>query len=176
MTVHLRPPISEREARSLRAGTKVLITGVLYTARDMAHRRMAEAMLKGEPLPLDLEGQILYYVGPTPPRPGCVIGSAGPTTSYRMDPYTPKLLALGLRGTMGKGERGDEVAEALQRYGAVYLAAVGGAGAFLAQHIKRAELVAYPDLGPEAIYRLYVEKFPAVVAQDSHGGNIYRNA
>ena len=151
----------------------MLITGVLYTARDMAHRRMLEALERGDSLPFDPEGQVLYYVGPTPPRPGFSIGSAGPTTSSRMDPYTPRLLSLGLRGTIGKGERGEEVAEALRRYGAVYFAAVGGAGALLAQHVKRAELIAYPDLGPEAVYRLYVEGFPALVAQDAYGGSIY---
>lgn len=151
----------------------MLITGVLYTARDMAHRRMLEALERGESLPFDPEGQVLYYVGPTPPRPGFPIGSAGPTTSSRMDPYTPRLLSLGLRGTIGKGERGEEVAEALRRYGAVYFAAVGGAGALLARHVKRAELIAYPDLGPEAVCQLYVEGFPALVAQDTYGGNIY---
>lgn len=170
----LHTPLSEDEARSLRAGTRVLITGTLYTARDMAHRRIVEAISRGEPPPFDLEGQIIYYVGPTPPRPGFPVGSAGPTTSSRMDPYTPKLLALGLRGTVGKGERGEEVVEAMKRYGAVYFAAVGGAGAFLARHIKSAELVAYPDLGPEAVYRLYVEEFPVLVAQDARGGNVYR--
>ncbi|HIE04060.1 MAG TPA: TRZ/ATZ family protein [Candidatus Latescibacteria bacterium] len=172
--VGLHTPLSEDEVRSLRAGMRVLITGVLYTARDMAHSRMVEAISSGEPPPFDLEGQIIYYVGPTPPRPKFPIGSAGPTTGSRMDPYTPKLLALGLRGTMGKGERGKEVIEAMKRYGAVYFAAVGGAGALLARHIKDAELVAYPDLGPEAIYRLYVEEFPALIAQDAWGRNIYR--
>ena len=172
--IGLHTPLSEDEARSLRAGTRVLITGTLYTARDMAHRRIVEAISRGEPPPFDLEGQIIYYVGPTPPRPGFPVGSAGPTTSSRMDPYTPKLLALGLRGTVGKGERGEEVVEAMKRYGAVYFAAVGGAGALLARHIKSVELVAYPDLGPEAVYRLYVEEFPVLVAQDARGGNVYR--
>ena len=172
--IGLHTPLSEDEARSLRAGTRVLITGTLYTARDMAHRRIVEAISRGEPPPFDLEGQIIYYVGPTPPGPGFPVGSAGPTPSSRMDPYTPKLLALGLRGTVGKGERGEEVVEAMKRYGAVYFAAVGGAGALLARHIKSVELVAYPDLGPEAVYRLYVEEFPVLVAQDARGGNVYR--
>ena len=161
---------------SLRAGDRVLLTGYIYAARDAAHRRMMEALEKGDGLPVDVKGEVIYYVGPTPPRPGMVIGSAGPTTSYRMDPYTPKLLELGLKGTIGKGPRGREVVEALKRFKGVYFAATGGAGALLSRCIKRVEVIAYEDLGTEALRRLYVEEMPLTVINDPFGGDLYREA
>jgi len=170
---HLNTPLSDETVAGLHAGDLVLISGVLYGARDAAHKRLVEALERGEPLPADLRGQIIYYVGPTPARPGQVIGSAGPTTSVRMDPYTPTLLAQGLKGMIGKGYRSKAVREALRHHRAVYLAATGGAGALLARCIKRAEIVAYPDLGPEALFRFEVEAFPAIVVNDAHGGDLY---
>ncbi len=167
-------PLDEATVCDLESGDEVLLSGVLYTARDAAHQRMHEALERGETLPVELQGQVLYYVGPTPPPPGFVLGSAGPTTAGRMDPYTPELLALGLKGTIGKGERSPEVLEALKRHKAVYFAAIGGLGALLSRCIKKAEVVAYPDLGPEAIYRLEVEEFPVVVADDCHGKDPYQ--
>jgi len=169
----ITPPLTEEQARDLRAGDEVLISGVLYTGRDAAHKRLVELLDRGEPLPIDFNGQIIYYVGPTPARPGKVIGSAGPTTSYRMDAYAPLLIAKGLRGMIGKGARGENVIEAMKKYGSVYFQAVGGAGALISKTIVKAEVVAYEDLGPEAIRRIEVVDFPAVVAQDSHGGNVY---
>lgn len=170
----LRAPISEEQARTLKAGDKVLISGTLFTARDAAHRKMSELLAQGQPLPVDLEGQILYYVGPTPAQPGMATGSAGPTTASRMDVYTPDLLAAThLRAMIGKGERSPAVAQALVDEGAVYLAAVGGAGALLAQAITSAEPVAWPELGTEAIFRLEVSDFPAIVVMDATGGNLY---
>lgn len=169
----LTTPWSDETVEGLRAGDLVLLNGVLYGARDAAHKRLVEALERGEPLPVDLRGQIVYYVGPTPARPGQVIGSAGPTTSTRMDPYTPALLAQGLKAMIGKGFRSAPVREALRRHRAVYLAATGGAGALLARCIKRAEIVAYPDLGPEALFRFEVEDFPAIVVNDAHGGDLY---
>ena len=161
---------------SLRAGDRVLLTGYIYAARDAAHRRMIEALEKGDGLPVDVKGEVIYYVGPTPPRPGMVIGSAGPTTSYRMDPYTPKLLELGLKGTIGKGPRGREVVEALKKFKGVYFAATGGAGALLSRCIKRVEVIAYEDLGTEALRRLYVEEMPLTVINDPFGGDLYKEA
>jgi fumarate hydratase subunit beta len=149
------------------------LSGVLYTARDAAHQRLVDLLDRGEKLPFDLVGQVIYYVGPSPALPGKVIGSAGPTSSYRMDPYTVPLLERGLKGMIGKGERGAEVVQALKTHHAIYFAAVGGAGALLARCIKKAEIIAYEDLGPEAIRRLEVENFPVIVAQDSTGGNLY---
>lgn len=167
-------PLPEEVIARLKAGDKVLIQGILYAARDAAHKRMIELMDKGEELPIDLRGQIIYYVGPTPEKPGQVIGSAGPTTSSRMDPYTPRLLAeKGLKGTIGKGWRSPEVKEALKTYKAVYFGAIGGAGALIARTIKKSDLVAYEDLGPEAIRRLEVEDFPAIVINDIYGGDLY---
>ena len=171
----IHPPVSEDEARSLEAGTKVLITGTVYTARDAAHRRLVEMIERGEDLPIDLGGQIIYYVGPTPASPGKPTGSAGPTTSSRVDRYTPGLLARGVRVLIGKGDRSPEVAAALQKHGAVYLAAVGGAGALLAGRIRNAEVVAWPELGTEAIHRFEVVDFPAIVVMDVHGGNLYKS-
>lgn len=169
----LTTPLTEELLASLRAGMPVLISGVIYTGRDAAHKRLCDLIAKGEPLPLDLRGQVIYYVGPTPAKPGQVIGSAGPTTSYRMDPFTPTLLEMGLKGSIGKGKRAPEVIEAMEEYKAVYFVAVGGAGALLAKRIKSCEVVAYEDLGPEAIRRLEVEDFPAIVANDIYGNDFY---
>lgn len=176
MDRHISLPLTEADARSLKAGDYVYITGVLYTARDAAHKRMYDALNAGEPLPVDLNGQTVYYLGPTPARPGHVIGSAGPTTSSRMDKYAPRLLDLGLRGMVGKGKRTQEVIDAVVRNGAVYFAAVGGAGALLSKCIKKAEVVAYDDLGTEAIRRLHVEDLPVIVVIDSEGTNLYATA
>jgi fumarate hydratase subunit beta len=173
MTHSLVPPLDLEAVSALRAGDKVLISGTIFAARDAAHRRMVEALRRGEPLPIDLHGQIIYYMGPTPARPGRPIGAAGPTTAGRMDSYTPELLALGLRGMIGKGRRSQAVREAMTRHQAVYFAAVGGAGALLAQHIVAAEVAAYEDLGPEAVLRLTVEDFPAVVINDVYGRDAY---
>lgn len=160
-------------ACGLAAGTRVLLSGVVYTARDAAHKRMMEALEEGLPLPFDIKGQVIYYAGPCPPAPGQVIGSLGPTTSGRMDPYTPLLLAHGLRGMIGKGQRSAEVTQAISRYGAVYFVTIGGCGALLAGTVKAAEVIAYPDLGPEAVYRLEIENFPAIVGTDASGNDIY---
>jgi len=166
-------PLSDDVVASLRAGDRLLISGIVYTARDAAHKRLLELIQKGEPLPLDLRGQIIYFVGPTPPKPGDVIGSAGPTTSGRMDAYSPALISLGLKGMIGKGERNADVKEALQRYKAVYFGATGGAGALLAQRILSARVIAYEELGPEAIRELEVKDFPVVVINDMYGGDLY---
>lgn len=171
--VRLETPLSAEALRGLRAGQRVRLSGVLYTARDAAHRRLAAALEAGEDLPLPLEGQVLYYVGPAPARPGAVIGPAGPTTACRMDAYTIPLLERGLRATIGKGSRGSEVREALARFGAVYLVAVGGAAALAARCIRASEVVAYPDLGTEAVHRLVVEEMPLVVGNDAHGGDLF---
>ena len=171
--IQLSPPLDGRTARSLRAGQRVLISGPILTGRDAAHKRLYELLQAGEELPVKLEGEIIYFVGPTPARPGKVSGSAGPTTSSRMDAYSPALLAAGLRGMIGKGYRGNAVREALKEFGAVHLAAPGGLGALLGSKITRSEIVAYEDLGPEAIRRMIVEDFPVFVAYDAHGGSIY---
>jgi len=168
--------LSDEDVVALRAGQPVLISGVVYTARDAAHKRMAEALARGGDLPFDIKGQIIYYVGPTPAPPGRVIGAAGPTTAGRMDAYTPALLALGLKGTIGKGPRSPEVREALKKHKAVYFGGIGGAGALLAQHIRKAELIAYEDLGTEAIRVLTVEDFPVMVINDCQGGDAYEDA
>lgn len=166
-------PLSKEDAASLRTGDYVYLTGTVYTARDAAHKRMDEALANGEKLPLDVEGNVIYYMGPSPAREGRPIGSAGPTTAGRMDPYAPKLLDLGLRGMIGKGRRTKEVSDAIIRNKAVYFAAVGGAGALLSQCIKSSEVIAYDDLGAEAIRKLYVENFPVIVVIDSEGTNLY---
>lgn len=166
-------PLTQETVASLRAGDQVLISGVIYTARDAAHKRLIEQIERGEELPFDLEGAVIYYVGPTPPKPGQVLGSAGPTTSGRMDKYTPTLLARGLRGVIGKGYRGPEVKQALIDHPGVYMVSTGGAGALLAKTIREAEVIAYEDLGTEAIRRLVVEDFPAVVIHDMYGGDQY---
>ena len=173
-TTRLQPPLTEADVRSLKAGDEVLITGVVYTARDMAHKRLCRAIDAGEALPFELDGAIIYFVGPTPARPGRVIGAAGPTTSSRMDAFSPKLIARGLRAMIGKGYRGSEVRDALKKYGAVHLSAIGGAGALLSKHIVSAEVIAYEDLGTEAIRKLQVVDFPVVVAYDANGETVYK--
>ncbi len=170
--IRLTTPLKDEDIVKLKAGDNVLISGVIYTARDAAHKRMIEALEKGESLPFDVRGQIIYYVGPSPARPGRPIGAAGPTTSYRMNPYAPKLIALGLKGMIGKGKMSEEVKECCKKYKAIYFGAVGGAGALLAERIKSAEVIAYEDLGPEAVRKLVVEDFPAVVVYDTHGGDL----
>jgi fumarate hydratase subunit beta len=166
-------PLTDEVVESLHAGDRLLITGVLYTARDAAHKRLVELVDRGEPLPLELKGQIIYFVGPTPAKPGRPIGSAGPTTSGRMDAYSPKLLDLGLKGMIGKGGRNEAVRESLKKNKAVYLAATGGAAALLAQRITAAKVVAYEDLGTEAIRELQVKEFPVVVIDDMYGADLY---
>ncbi len=173
MDKKINVPLSKEDAVSLRTGDYVYLTGTVYTARDAAHKRMAEALEKGEDLPFDVNGNVIYYMGPSPAREGRPIGSAGPTTAGRMDPYAPKLLDLGLRGMIGKGRRTKEVSDAIVRNKAVYFAAVGGAGALLSQCIKSSEVIAYDDLGAEAIRKLYVENFPVIVVIDSEGTNLY---
>ena len=173
VSIKITPPLTFADVDKLRAGDKVLITGVLYTARDAAHKRLIELLDNGGKLPFDIKGQIIYYVGPTPAKPGEVIGSAGPTTSGRMDAYSPRLLDLGLKGMIGKGARSKEVREAMKRNKSVYFAAVGGAAALIARTIKKAEIIAYEDLGPEAIRRLEVENFPAIVVNDVFGGDLF---
>jgi fumarate hydratase subunit beta len=171
--MRITSPIDSKVIEKLTAGTQVLISGVIYSARDAAHKRLIQALDKGEELPFDPAGQTIYYMGPSPARPGQVIGSAGPTTSSRMDIYTPRLIAAGIRAMIGKGNRSAAVREAIKKHKAVYFAAMGGAGAVLAKTIKRAEVVAYEDLGAEAILRLTVEDFPAVVANDIHGEDLF---
>ena len=173
MEYHLNAPLTKEDALKLRAGDMVYITGTIYTARDAAHKRMSEAFAKGEELPLELKDNIIYYMGPSPARPGRPIGSAGPTTASRMDKYAPSLLDLGLRGMIGKGKRTKEVQEAIIRNGAVYFAAIGGAGALLSKAITSATVIAYDDLGTEAIRKLTVENFPCIVVIDSEGTNLY---
>ena len=174
MEHRITTPLTEEKASVLRAGDRVLLSGVIYTARDAAHKRLCELVAKGEPLPIDVQDAVIYYAGPTPARPGQVIGSCGPTTSGRMDAYAPTLLHLGLRGMIGKGARSAAVSEAMQQTGAVYFAAIGGAGALAAACVKQAELVCYEDLGSEAIRRLVVENMPLTVVIDSVGNDLYR--
>lgn len=174
--VRITSPLTDEVVRSLRAGQPALISGTLFTARDAAHQRMAEALARGDELPFEVQGQIIYYVGPTPPPPGRIIGAAGPTSAGRMDSFAPLLLARGLKGMIGKGTRTSDVKEALIRDTAVYFGAVGGAGALLARHIRAVEMIAYEDLGTEAIRRLEVEDFPVIVIYDCHGGDAYRDA
>ncbi|MFC1978722.1 Fe-S-containing hydro-lyase [Chloroflexota bacterium] len=171
----LEPPIDDLMVESLKTGDHIAISGVIYTARDAAHKRMIEALNKGEGLPFDVAGQIIYYMGPAPAKPGEVIGSAGPTTSMRMDVYTPRLLEAGLKGMIGKGGRSDDVKRAIENYKAVYFVAIGGAGALIAQSIKKAEVIAYDDLGAEAVRRLEVEDLPVIVVHDVYGGDLYRD-
>jgi len=166
--------LSDADVEGLKVGDKVSITGVIYTGRDAAHKRLVELLEEGKELPFDPKGQIIYYVGPAPARPGRPIGSAGPTTSYRMDAYTPQLIEAGLKGMIGKGARSAEVVEAMKKHKAVYFAGVGGAAALIAKRIKSKELVAYEDLGPEAIFRLEVEDFPVIVANDVRGEDLYQ--
>jgi len=166
-------PLTEKTIDSLKTGDNLLLSGVLYVARDAAHRRLIEILDRGELLPFDINGQTLYYMGPSPAPPGRVIGSAGPTTSTRMDAYTPRLLAAGLKGMIGKGVRSQVVKEAIKKHKAVYLAAIGGAGALISKTIIKSEVVAYPELGPEAILKLEVKDFPATVINDIYGGDLY---
>ena len=176
MDKYINAPISDEDAKSLHSGDSVYITGIIYTARDAAHKRMAEALSAGQPLPIDMKNNIIYYMGPSPAREGRPIGSAGPTTASRMDRYAPKLLDLGLTAMIGKGKRSKEVLDAVKRNRSVYFAAVGGAGALLSKCIKTSEVVAYDDLGTEAIRKLYVEDFPVIVVADSEGNNLYETA
>ncbi|MDW7729133.1 MAG: Fe-S-containing hydro-lyase [Dethiobacteria bacterium] len=169
----IEAPLTDEVVMSLKAGDNVLINGVIYTARDAAHKKLVELMDKGEELPLDLQGQFIYYVGPTPEKPGQAIGSAGPTTSGRMDAYTPKMLERGMKACIGKGLRNQAVRDALIKYKGIYLAAVGGAGALLSKRITKSEVVAYPELGAEAIRRLEVKDFPATVINDAYGNDLY---
>ena len=171
--IRLTAPFDRETARTLKSGDSVLLSGVIYTARDAAHKRLCELVAAGKELPLDMQGATIYYVGPTPAKEGQPIGSAGPTTSYRMDAYSPILIEKGQTGMIGKGKRGDEVIAAMKEHGAVYFGAIGGCGALLGKCIKKAEIVAYEDLGAEAIRRLEVEDFPAIVIIDSEGNNLY---
>ena len=170
----LQPPLTEADVRSVKAGDEVLITGEIYTARDIAHKRLCESIDSGRELPFELEGAIIYFCGPTPAWPGRVIGAASPTTSSRMDAFSPKLIANGLKAMLGKGYRGAEVRDALKKYCAVHLSTIGGAGALLSKHIVSAEVIAYEDLGTEAIRKLEVVDFPAVVAYDCYGNSVYK--
>ena len=171
--IDLETPLDNSTIEKLKAGDKVRISGVLYTGRDAAHKRLIEMVESGKDLPFDVKGQLLYYVGPTPAKPGQVIGSAGPTTSYRMDTYAPTLIKMGLKGTIGKGSRSKEVIEAMKKHKAVYFAAVGGAAPLIAKTIKKVEIIAFDDLGTEAIRKMEVENFPAIVVNDTKGGDLY---
>lgn len=171
--VKLTTPLTSETVKKLRIGQRVLLNGKLYTGRDAAHKKLVELLEKGEELPIELENQVIYYVGPSPAKPGQVIGSAGPTTSGRMDAYAPKLIAKGLKGMVGKGKRSPEVIKAMKQHKAVYFAAVGGAAALISKRIKSCKVVAYPELGPEAIHELVVEDFPVIVVNDALGGDLY---
>lgn len=173
MEKRITTPLTEEIVRELKAGDTVLISGTIYTARDAAHKRLVELIEKGEKLPIDIDNGIIYYVGPTPAKPGKALGSAGPTTSYRMDPYAPALLEKGLKGMIGKGLRSKEVVESMKKNTAVYFAAIGGAGALIGKSVKKAEIMAYEDLGSEAIRKLQVEDLPVVVVIDCEGNNLY---
>ncbi len=173
MDISLKTPLTRSAVATLKAGDSCRLSGVIYTARDAAHKRLCECIAAGEPLPFDLTDAVIYFVGPTPAKPDQVIGSAGPTTSYRMDAYSPALIERGLTGMIGKGKRGEPVMDAMKKHGAVYFGAIGGCGALLSECIKKAEIVAYEDLGSEAIYRLEVEEFPVIVILDSEGNNLY---
>lgn len=169
----LKTPLTDKDLEPLKIGDKVFLSGIVYTARDAAHKKLVELLKKGEPLPFDIKGAVIYFVGPAPAKPGYAIGSAGPTTSYRMDPYTPYLLDVGLKATIGKGARSQEVINSMVKNKAVYLAAVGGAAALIAKSIKKAEVIAYEDLRSEAIRRLEVEDFPCIVANDIYGNDLF---
>lgn len=173
MDIKIQTPLTVADARKLKAGDSCLISGVVYTARDAAHKRLCELLDKGEELPFDIKDSIIYFVGPTPAKQGEIIGSAGPTTSYRMDAYSPKLIAEGMTGMIGKGKRSPEVIDSMKQHGAVYFGAIGGCGALLSSCIKKAEIIAYEDLGAEAIRRLEIVDFPVIVVIDSYGNNLY---
>lgn len=173
MAISIKTPLTREDAKKLKAGDSCLISGTIYTARDAAHKRLCELVAQGKELPIDMKDAIIYFVGPTPAKPSQAIGSAGPTTSYRMDAYSPTLIELGQTGMIGKGKRGNEVVDAMKKFGAVYFGAIGGCGALLSKCIKKAEVVAYEDLGAEAISRLEVEDFPVTVIIDSFGNNLY---
>lgn len=173
MAISIQTPFTREDVKKLKAGDSCLISGTLYAARDAAHKRLCELVAKGEDLPIDIKDAIIYFVGPTPEKPGQVIGSAGPTTSYRMDAYSPTLIELGQTGMIGKGKRGPEVVDAMKKHDAVYFGAIGGCGALLSECIKKSEIVAYDDLGAEAIRKLEVENFPVIVIIDSQGNNLY---
>jgi fumarate hydratase subunit beta len=171
--IKLTTPLSAADVERLQIGDRVLISGAIYTGRDAAHKRLTDLIQAGEPLPIDIEGQIIYYVGPSPAKPGRPVGAAGPTTSYRMDAYAPELIRLGLKGMIGYGARNQDVKDAMVKFKAVYFAAIGGAGALMAQAIKKAEIIAYEDLGPEAIRKMEVEDFPVIVVNDVRGNDLY---
>jgi fumarate hydratase subunit beta len=171
--IRINTPLDDETVQRLKAGDRVFISGVIYTARDASHKRMLEALDRGEHLPFNIKNQVIYYMGPSPARPGCPIGSAGPTTSGRMDAHTPQLLAQGLKGMIGKGERSTSVKEAMKKYRAVYFAAIGGAGALISRTIRESEVIAYNELGAESVRRLLVEDFPAIVINDIYGGDLY---
>jgi fumarate hydratase subunit beta len=172
-TLNIKSPMDEETIKKLRAGDQVFITGIIYVGRDAAHKRLVEALDQSKPLPFDLKGQTIYYMGPAPAKPGYPIGSAGPTTSGRMDSYSPRLMAEGLTGMVGKGMRSQAVKDAIKKYGAVYFAAIGGAGALISKSIKKSEVIAYEELGAEAVRKLEVENFPATVINDIYGGDLY---
>ncbi len=172
-SIRLKTPLGDEDVEKLKIGDRVLINGVVYTGRDAAHKRLFDLLRAGKDLPIDIQGQIIYYVGPAPAKPGQVFGSAGPTTSYRMDAYAPSLIEKGLKGMIGKGMRSDPVKEAMKKYKAVYFAAIGGAGALLAKRVKKAQVVAYEDLGTEAIRKLEVEDLPVIVVNDVRGNDLY---
>uniref|UniRef100_A0A7C4UB91 Fe-S-containing hydro-lyase n=1 Tax=candidate division WOR-3 bacterium TaxID=2052148 RepID=A0A7C4UB91_UNCW3 len=169
--IKIKSPLDEGTIKVLKAGDFVLLSGIIYTGRDAAHKRFIEIINKGEKLSFDIKNSVIYYVGPTPPKPGYVIGSCGPTTSYRMDKYTPKLLEIGLKGMIGKGERNKDVIDAIVKYRGVYFTAIGGAGAFISKCVKKADVIAFEDLGPEAVMRLEVEDFPLIVTIDANGND-----
>ncbi len=170
---NIEAPLDEETIKKLKAGDQVFITGVIYVGRDAAHKRLIEALDQGKPLPFDIKGQTIYYMGPAPAKPGLPIGSAGPTTSGRMDAYSPRLMAEGLKGMIGKGMRSQVVKDAMKQYGAVYFAAIGGAGVLISKSVKKSEVIAYEELGAEAVRRLEVENFPATVINDIYGGDLY---
>ena len=174
MAKKIMMPLTDETIKDLKAGDNVLMNGVIYVGRDAAHKRLVEALDQGKPLPFDIKGQTIYYMGPSPAKPGQVIGSAGPTTSGRMDSYSPRLMAEGLKGMIGKGMRSQDVKDAIKKHGAVYLAAIGGAGALISKSIKKAEVIAYEELGAEAVRRLEVEDFPVTVVNDMYGGDLYQ--
>ena len=173
-TLNIRAPFDEETVKKLKAGDQVFITGVIYVGRDAAHKRLVEALDQGKPLPFDIKGQVVYYMGPAPAKPGSPIGSAGPTTSGRMDAYSPRLMAEGLKGMIGKGFRSQAVKDAMKQHEAVYMAAIGGAGALISKSIKKSDVIAYEELGAEAVRRLEVENFPATVINDIYGGDLYQ--